>query len=699
MSIERPFEGVARQQRTKERRHAAANAPHATFTDPLVTPVNGDEQTFKAEALPSSFSKGLCHDGFGFLTGGYDAFVKEINQETADDFSAADPMIDPASFNTTLADGQKPAWRGWESPRTGHYHDLEGADADAIGMAPAPELGSAELVAEMAEVYAMSILRDVAFTEIPKGASADPIDGSDDLTGLGVADVLTALNDIPHFKTNAGADDLFTRRRLAARFHDPAPASADFDIDAPPPSGTITGQNIFRGSGPGAKTGPYVSQLMLIGNGGLGEVTDDILINPCAKTDASPRDGYIAYGNQVIDQRVRIFEPGLDYMTNWEQWLDVQNGADMRGAHRLTAERRFITTPRDLATYVRFDALYQAYLNACLVLLGLGPAVDTQTGFPDQNGTPRTPFASFGGPHVLSLVTEVATRCLKAARRQKFNYHRRARPERISGLLTVGKAVRDGAFAADDPMPTQYGAATSAAVEGMLDQFGPMLDLIAHHSGLRERNNSRPFTSGDNAEWMRARNLLLAMAFPEGSPMHPAYAAGHATVAGGCVTMLKAFFRTFSVDSAGMGVATPWPSVLPPVVPNSDGSRLVPTSAEGLTIEGELNKLAANISIGRNMAGVHYYSDYYDSLRMGERIAVSILQEQLYGYNERVSMVFRSFDGDVITLSTNGGGTVTEALASSKGHEISYRSWWYRHMEQSPADTGCLGTREAAESV
>ena len=36
---------------------------------------------------------------------------------------------------------------------------------------------------------------------------------------------------------------------------------------------------------------------------------------------------------------------------------------------------------------------------------------------------------------------------------------------------------------------------------------------------------------------------------------------------------------------------------------------------------GELNKLAANISIGRNMAGVHYFSDYYDSLRMGEEIA------------------------------------------------------------------------------
>jgi hypothetical protein len=43
-----------------------------------------------------------------------------------------------------------------------------------------------------------------------------------------------------------------------------------------------------------------------------------------------------------------------------------------------------------------------------------------------------------------------------------------------------------------------------------------------------------------------------------------------------------------------------------------------------LTLEGELNTLAANISSGRNMAGVHYFTDYYDSVRMGEEIAIGI---------------------------------------------------------------------------
>ena len=41
---------------------------------------------------------------------------------------------------------------------------------------------------------------------------------------------------------------------------------------------------------------------------------------------------------------------------------------------------------------------------------------------------------------------------------------------------------------------------------------------------------------------MGAGNWLLPMAFPEGSPMHPSYGAGHATVAGACTTILKAWF-------------------------------------------------------------------------------------------------------------------------------------------------------------
>jgi len=71
---------------------------------------------------------------------------------------------------------------------------------------------------------------------------------------------------------------------------------------------------------------------------------------------------------------------------------------------------------------------------------------------------------------------------------------------------------------------------------------------------------------------------------------------------------------------------------------------------------GELNKLAANISIGRNMAGVHYYSDYYDSVRMGEEIAIGMLEEQALCYPaDKFVLTLRKFDGDFVAI---GNGTL-----------------------------------------
>ncbi|MEO1155579.1 MAG: hypothetical protein AAFX59_17285, partial [Pseudomonadota bacterium] len=55
----------------------------------------------------------------------------------------------------------------------------------------------------------------------------------------------------------------------------------------------------------------------------------------------------------------------------------------------------------------------------------------------------------------------------------------------------------------------------------------------------------------------------------------------------------------------------------------------------------------ANVSIGRNMAGVHFYSDYYDSARMGEEISIGILEEQALGYQKDPFIVnLNTFNGD-----------------------------------------------------
>ena len=81
-------------------------------------------------------------------------------------------------------------------------------------------------------------------------------------------------------------------------------------------------------------------------------------------------DGMITYVVLAIDQRVRQATSGVDYMATYEEWFDVQNGADFRGQEEYVGnKRRFIASGRDMATYVHYDALYEAYLNACLILL------------------------------------------------------------------------------------------------------------------------------------------------------------------------------------------------------------------------------------------------------------------------------------------------------------------------------------------
>ena len=244
------------------------------------------------------------------------------------------------------------------------------------------------------------------------------------------------------------------------------------------------------------------------------------------------------------------------------------------------------------------DALYEAYLNACLILLGMGAPFDL--GNPYATATKQDAFATWGGPHVLSLVTEVATRALKAVWYQKWFVHRRLRPEAFGGLVhnrMTGAAT----------YPINAEILGSAAMRAVFRKYG---------------------------------SYLLPQAYPEGSPLHPAYGAGHATVAGACVTILKAWFDE--------------PFIIPdPVVPNSKSTELVAYTGPGagsLTVGGELNKVAANIAIGRNFAGIHWRTDYSESLKLGEAIALGILEEQRATYNEGGSFTLTKFDGTTVTI-------------------------------------------------
>ncbi|TYC51317.1 vanadium-dependent haloperoxidase [Rhodobacterales bacterium] len=653
----------------------------------LAIPSNQEENHFYHDVRPTSFHKGLPHSDTGIvMKAAYEAFVEALSRPVGQNYEFNVPKgTTPLYTNTNTHSPKDLKWRPWESPLAGHYHSLEGPDPDSVAMAPAPRLGRSELCAELAEVYAMALVRDVPFADLAKGSTALPAAG-----GATVNDLIGELNKLSWFKTTThepvtsypeGPGDKtlnkHENRRRSARWQ-------EGEVE-------LTPESLFRGSAPEVKNGPYLSQFLLIGTGGKSSGTQhkDKTSAP-GDTSYEPTDGVITFGAQAIDQRLSPHKKGVDYMTNWAAWLDVQNGLDLKGFDLWEEKRRFITTPRDLATYVHFDQLYQAYFNACLILLENGVPADR--GFPNKTGGPSNPhdtrgaFATFGGPHILSLMTEVASRALKAVRRQKFQVHRRGRPEQLAAMLTL----------ADSDKANHLGNAEADFMSMLTELTGNDGKLLGWISAYNEAQNGlkrRHFdvrTSGLPASFPKipkGRNYLLPMAFPEGSPMHAAYGAGHATVAGACVTMLKAFFemddaygKPVKYRDALHGIEL---FVSRPAKSSPELSVLEPWTgdSEDVTLEGELNKLAANISIARNMAGVHFYTDYFDSLRMGERIAVGILQEQMLNYTEKVCMTFRSFDGDRLEISTSGGTSV-DICINGDCSEHAVKDWWTKHVRE-----------------
>lgn len=644
-----PLGGEPRRQEARKRRHESEKL---SAERPLPTSGSNEEELQYGSAQPTSFTKGLSHDAYGLVSReDYERFVSAI----------VTPDTTLTDVHIAAEDPDMSKYRRWESPLAGHYFENQGPDPDAVAMAPAPKLGRSELCAEMAVLYVMALVRDLSFEKLSDPTTTlkysyppkHPRAGTSATATATVGDLVDELRKLSWFDPNAKPVGFYGKHLTR---HETQRRAAAWDG-----SNGLTVETLFRGSTAGAKKGPYISQFMLLGAG------------------AKPLSGIIPFGAQAIDQKVMIADDKVDFMTDWAGWLQVQNGHKPPSVNHSGA--RWITSPRDLATYVHFDQLYQAYFNACLILLesGFGKHVDAGAPITRKRGHAADGFATWGGPHVLSLLTEVASRALRAVRRQKFQIHRRARPEVLAARLTQ---TANGATLGMDNMAI-------TALRSMLKELGEddptdikrpgvLLHWIAEHNTAQNKTKGRDATDKTVVK-NDSKNFLLPMAFSEGSPMHPAYGAGHATVAGACVTILKAFFES------EIPLADVFEGVTDFQLVKTDGKSFTSGVPFGdTTVAEELDKLAANISIGRNMAGVHYYSDYYDSLRMGERIAAGILEEQMLDYTEPLQLSFKSYDGDDITIGTNGGSTAAAVMFMVNGDDnpAARDEWWLRHVRE-----------------
>jgi hypothetical protein len=330
------------------------------------------------------------------------------------------------------------------------------------------------------------------------------------------------------------------------------------------------------------------------------------------------------FGVQPLEQKHQTFLPanggGSSYLTTVSEFLLVQNGGDSGRPLAFDPMLRYVRNGRDLAAYTHVDVLYQAYFVALLVLIGLG--ADPNPGNPYNASLTQKGFGTLGGPDAAGTLTEMATRALKAAWFHKWIKNLRMRPEEYGALVHARKTGLS-------PMPQAAAALHSDVLNSVV------LPII--HS-----------TYG---------SYLLPQAFPEGSPTHPCYPTGHGTVGGACITALKFFFNGSQkirplLAATGRDVYVPGP----------DGLSLetyTGADADSLDINGELNKLAYNISFGHGIhAGIHFRSSTYWAILLGEQVALSILKDRAKSYNEPFSISITKFDGTTATITniTDPGG-------------------------------------------
>jgi hypothetical protein len=493
-----------------------------------------------------------------------------------------------------------PCTRKFTDPQAGLAFDLEGKDSHDFMISDAPTLRSNFAAGEMAELYWMALCRDINFHDY------DTINST----------ITAAISDFNSYYSD------FKSIRY--------------------PSG-VSKDNIFRGILPGDLEGPFISQFLLRGNN-----------SPFL--DKKVIDGFIQYGSLLIDQRQGIVQKEVDFISAFDDWLQIQIGFEPRGVpdtqnpdvckyqmncgmaleeqiNRPTDGRgRYIRNLRDLTNYVHFDDLPQEFLNACLILkhLGIpenhGPGCSPQPHGPtdkptsDFLGNPylryknQEAIATFGDQFILTLVAEVARRALYAAWYQKWFVHRRLRPEEFAGRIHLKKTHPSVPYHIDNDILSS-----------------PVLQNLFQRNQQLNASKPAPYNTG---------TYLLPQAYPEGSPLHPSYPSGHATISGACVTVLKAYFDEDAVFPEPVMVDASQDGT------RDEGTNLINYNGT-LKVGNELNKLASNIAIGRNAAGIHYFLDYYQGVLLGEKVAISLLEDLKNTFNESYAFRFTKFDGSI----------------------------------------------------
>jgi hypothetical protein len=261
-------------------------------------------------------------------------------------------------------------------------NDFIGPYASSYTIPPAPLIGSYQAAAELLEVYAMSLVRDIPFQII--NDSSIPIPILDNT-------ILPDLNR-PNVKNYLGAP-----------------------VDS---SGNITRELLFRGNAVGDNVGPYVSQLLFC----------DIQLG----TYLFSQDRYITL--QKVDISGNDINFKNDFMKSINDFVKVWNG-DVQTIPVTPTTTRYLTTPRDCGYYINKDQIWQMFNMAAAAMLSRG----VRTGF---FCTPRAgaKFISLGPIDIYDLMSRAAKLAMNASWLWKWR-QMKVRPEEMAYQLNYNLKV------------------------------------------------------------------------------------------------------------------------------------------------------------------------------------------------------------------------------------------------------------------
>ncbi len=409
-------------------------------------------------------------------------------------------------------------------------------------------------------------------------AAAPPIASREYATQLAEMYWMALLRDVPFLEYPTNPLVQQACEDLSRLSGNPGPRDAK--------TGKVTPQTLFRAPYPGATDGPAVSQFLL---------------------------RRFRYDGIPIDPKISTNVAGSDFLTHVPEWLEAQDGFPKAppAPDPRDPVLRYPRNGRDLARISAQDDLYSLYFRAMLVLAGV-PGVRPMAGNPYLKSNRQGGFATFGPAHLAQLLggAQVAHHAFYL----KWNVHRYLRPEEGAGLVHFRKTDRRDYPIHDDLLKS------------------PVLDLTFEAN--RKQNRDR--LQAD------AGSYLLSQVMSFGCPTHPSYVSVHATIAGACITVLKAWYDE----------SVPFPD---PVQPSADGTTLIPYTpgkdGPPLTIGGELNKLCGNITFGRNILGVHYRCDSEEGNRVGEECVLRVLAENKTTVPEPfTSFALTRFNGKAVSL-------------------------------------------------